>query len=1193
MKTRNLLCFSAALLTSLSGVQAATTLTAWTFDNTAIGVNSSPAPSTGLGTASALGMNNSYNNTNSLSNPDIQSLPGSSSGGANSWRIRGFSNNSGLRGNGWSTNAPIGTQGAQFTGSTFGYYEIKVSFDVYATVDAEANMQVQYSTDGHYWFNANITSAASGVIATNTSSANTVNGTYIRLISGWNNQVTVDLSGLSGVDNNASFAIRIVNASTGADCVDTTGAIYNNTSGSWTLDNVVIQGSTIDVIADWNFDLIGIKAAPYNNPAPTIGSGTAGPLGMINNYTNTDGTVGSSNWCDILLQGGSSTGPNSLCWRDRGGLTAAGVTGSGWNSAAPIGTQGAEFDVSTAGYSNVICGFDIYFTTQAPDKVCVLYTTDGWVTTNVANSFFYAANPAFMHTNASDPNLLNGPYFYQTFGQGWYNNFVVDLSGDPAAADNPLFGIRVVNAATGPQCQNFLGAPYNNQSGNWRFANVTVGGTAGTPPPALAFDPNATVDNPFTNTYTDNPGWRTNISAIYINGLVLTNTAYITTNGGQIIFNPAKSPLLQASGLLNISVISHGFGTAKVAQPIAAGVATKLGITTQAAGPSASGGTLTANPVFLVSDKYGNGTTNPYANVTITAAVGGTGGWTLGGDAQQTSTNGLIAFTNLSATVNGSSPVSGAYLAFTVVGYGATFNTNSSTFRIGAPPVPFTPGNLAVFQIDTLGNNTTFSIIEVSPSTARQTSPVNIVPISATGTNALRQSSAGTTGRLALSDDGTLVSFAAFADGSAATPDETLNLNRVPAALNSINLVTILGAYTSISLGGSEARAACVLDDDSTWIVVDKGGLYQGTAASGDIPNPNLNNFNNVVVKTFGKAPRVETQKAVAGRSIPVVYELGYDPETGLYDVTLANNLTTDQYASDFYMISTNGGTSYDILYIADQVSGTQGVINKFSLVAGNWNSNGGFTNSTGIDGLFATPNGNGGVNLFYTTGSGGSQSNSIVRVTDAVGWNQNISIISSNVLYTATGSTSLKGLTFVPQGTTNAVEPLPPPVLTAQTGATVGNKFAVTNTPADPAWHGAITSITVNGSTLPPAAYDKTQSSKIVFDPTQSALLQGSGPKTIVVTATGYSADTVVQTIVVVTPPTVGGVSLTGGALTFSFTSNPGLSFSVLATNNVTAPVATWPVVGTAAEGPAGHYQFTDPNAATNPQTYYTVRQP
>jgi len=1185
-----------SLLASLPGVKAATPLTAWTFDNLAIGLNSSPQPSTGLGTATALGMSNSYNNTNSISNPDIQSLAGSSSGGANSWRIRGFSTINGSRGNGWSTNAPIGTQGAQFTGSTVGYYKIKVSFDVNATADAEANLQVQYSTDGSTWFNANIASAASGVIATNTSSASTVNGTYIQLVSGWNNQVTVDLSGLSGVDNDASFAIRIVNASTGTDCVNTTGAVYNNTSGSWTLDNVVIQGQTIDVIADWSFDLIGTKAAPYNSPAPTTGSGVAMVLGMSNTYTFSSGPSLSYAYADVTATGSPypATGNDSYGWRVRGGASGAGAPNSGWNTAAPIGTQGAEFDVSTAGYSNVLCAFNLYFTTQAEAKMCVLYTTDGWVTTNVANSIFYGAKPATIINNAADPNVVIGNYFFQTTGQGFYDNIVVDLTGVSAAEDNPLFGIRIVNAASGnADCVNYLGQTYNNLSGNWRYDNVIVGGTSGTPPPTVVFDPNASVDNLFTNTFTDNPTWRAHITTIYVNGVVLTNTAYNTNYAGEIVFNPAKSVLLQTSGLLNITIVAQGFGTARVSQPLASGVATKLAFTAQAAGPSASGGTLTANPAFLISDQYGNGTTNPYANVTITAAVGGAGGWTLGGDAQQASVSGLIAFTNLTATVNGSSPVFGAFLTFTVVGYGAPFHTNSATFTIGAPPVSFTPGNLAVLQIDTLANNTTFSIIEVNPSTVRQTAPVNIVPISATGTNALRQSSSGSTGRLALSDDGTLACFAAFADGSAATPDETLNLNRAAAGLNYSNLLTILGTYTSVSLGGSQARAACVLDDDSTWIADDKGGLYQGESSSGNIDNPNLNNFNNVVVKTFGGAPWVETQKAVAGQSIPVVYELGYDPSTGLYDVTFANNLTTDQYASDFYMISTNSGASYDILYIADQVSGTQGIINKFSLVGGNWTANGGFTNRTGIDGLFATTNGNGGVNLFYTTGSGGTQSNSIVRVTDAAGWNQNISITSSNVLYTATGSTSLKGLTFVPQGTANAAELIPPPILTAQNGASVSSPFTVTNTPADPAWHGAITGITVNGSALPPAAYDTTQPGKIVFNPTQSVLLQGSGAKTIVVTATGYSAAAVIQTIAGVTPPTLGGASLSGGEFNFTFTSTPGLSFTVLGSTDVALPLNQWQILGHPIESPAGHYQVTDPNAATNTQTYYTVRQP
>ena len=272
------------LLASLSGGKAATTLPPGRLTICPSALIASPPPSTGLGTASALGMNNSYNNTNSISNPDIQSLAGSSSGGPNSWRIRGFSTITGSRGNGWSTNAPIGTQGAQFTGSTFGYYKIKVSFDVYATADAEANLQVQYTTDGS--IGSTPTSPRRLPVSLPITPPVPARLTaLIKLVSGWNNQVTVDLSGLSGVDNETNFAIRMVNASTGTDCVDTTGAIYNNTSGSWTLDNVVIQGQTIDVVADWSFDLIGTQAAPYNSPAPTTGSGMAVVLGMINNYT--------------------------------------------------------------------------------------------------------------------------------------------------------------------------------------------------------------------------------------------------------------------------------------------------------------------------------------------------------------------------------------------------------------------------------------------------------------------------------------------------------------------------------------------------------------------------------------------------------------------------------------------------------------------------------------------------------------------------------------------------------------------------------------------------------------------------------------------------------------------------------------------------------------------------------------------
>jgi len=1299
------------------GVRADSTITAWTFDNLAIGTNGSPQPSAGFGAAGALGMGNSFDNTNSISNPDIEGLAGSSTAplGANAWRIRG-SGAAPSGGNGWSTNAPIGTQGARFAASTAGFYKIKVSFDVNATADAEANLMVQYTTEGAIWHNADITSAGTlGIIATNSATNSTIMGTYVILTNngatGWNNQISVDLSGISGVDNNPNFALRIVNASTGSNCVDTTGALFQSATGDWTFDNVVISGVSYDTVAEWTFESEGTSAY-VPSPVPEFGSGTASSIGFDTSFAFSGGAVGSTNDPDTLANGApfSSSGVSGQnVWRVRGQ-----GPGNGWFSGSPIGSQGAEFDVSTVNYNDILVSFDIFFTTQGEAKMCVLYTTNGWVTTNIASKLYYAANPTFILSNPVtnldnspnpnySPDTVAGTYFYQTTGQNFYNNLTVDFTGVPNVANNSLFAFRIVNAAQGNDCVAFNGGSYNNSSGNCRFDNVAISGTfVGSVAPVIAFDPTATVDGPFTNTFTDDSTWRANISSIYVNGSLLTNSAYNLSNPGEIIFTPSASALLKLSGVKNIVIFSTNYTNAKFTQPLSAGVATKLAITAQPSGPSASGGTLIANPSLAVTDQYGNGTAAaPNTNVTVVASVGSAGAWTLGGSTNQAAVNGLIAFTNLTATVNGSAAVSGAFITFTVTGFGGAGQvtiTNSSTFTIGAPPARFTAGNLAAIQIDTVANNTTFSVIEIKPSGSKQTAPVNIVPISATGTNALRLTSAGSAGRLSLSDDGTLISFVGFANESSATPDETFVLDRAVGTLNYTNQFTSPIKYTSISLGGSQGRA-CTTQDNTNWIVIDKGGLY--------INNILFSAQNNVAARTFGGTHYVETQKT-AGSPIPAVYALAMDGADNI-DHLVPNNLVTDPVAVDFYMISTNAGASYDVLYVLDQISSTLGVIKKYSWIPDSsqftgfrWASNGAFTNGNGADSLFATTNGNGGVYLYYTTGGGGTAGNSVVRLTDSGTFNTPITIISSNVIYTASAGTSVKGLTFVPQQTAHAAELIPPPVLLPQNGASVGGSFTVTNSPDDPAWRAAITGITVNGTTLPPAAYNLTLAGKIVFDPSQSALLQNSGAKTIVISATGFSTNSVVQPLlasaatqlVITKQPTapigdggalvkqpvvvvkdqfnntvtnnvsivaaavlpdpvtwtlggsktvttsggtatftnltafstnavtgaaisftagglsvtsappftipapiqsvLGGTSIGAGKLALNFTNATGLSFSILATNNITAPVSTWPVVGTAVESPAGsgNYSYTN-SAATNDMQFFLLRQP
>jgi len=110
-------------------------ITAWTFENDPVAVNNNPAPSTGTGTASSIGMN-IYPTPNIGVTTDDVLVGKSSDTGANGlantsqiWRVRAQAGSSGAA-NGWSSLAPIGTQGAVFAESTVGFSgPINVGFD--------------------------------------------------------------------------------------------------------------------------------------------------------------------------------------------------------------------------------------------------------------------------------------------------------------------------------------------------------------------------------------------------------------------------------------------------------------------------------------------------------------------------------------------------------------------------------------------------------------------------------------------------------------------------------------------------------------------------------------------------------------------------------------------------------------------------------------------------------------------------------------------------------------------------------------------------------------------------------------------------------------------------------------------------------------------------------------------------------
>jgi hypothetical protein len=221
------------------------------------------------------------------------------------------------------------------------------------------------------------------------------------------------------------------------------------------------------IITQWTFENQPITTPPpYNNsPIPSTGSGTAIVLGMTNNY----GTPNPSFAAADILNDFPTGNNNSHFWRIRGQGSLDGTNtpaANGWSSLAPQYTQGAEFDVSTKGYTGIKVSFDWEATPKGVRNIVLQY------------------NP-----NVANPNGWVNAGYYTALGEpNWNFGNVVDLSSISSIANDPNFGIRMVSAydpTLGFYTQaGSPTAPLNNSSGNIRFDNVTVTGTVIVPEPA-------------------------------------------------------------------------------------------------------------------------------------------------------------------------------------------------------------------------------------------------------------------------------------------------------------------------------------------------------------------------------------------------------------------------------------------------------------------------------------------------------------------------------------------------------------------------------------------------------------------------------------------------------------------------------------------------------------------------------------
>jgi hypothetical protein len=232
-------------------------------------------------------------------------------------------------------------------------------------------------------------------------------------------------------------------------------------------------------ITQWNFPTV-TATPPNNSPMPDVGSGVATVLGMANNYTfsgnNTitgtgtftftgPSSVGSVPFADITATAGDPNG-FANAWRIRGPSNNLGdPQGNGWALQAPQYTQGAQFSVSTVGFTNISFHFDWFTTTQGVKNLQEQYTLDGTTWNNI-----------------------NGPL--TAVSNGFAPTQTINFSAIAGASNDPNFGVRLVSAySTALTPLNYGSADggqngvYNNNSGNWRFADVGFTGTA-VPEPA-------------------------------------------------------------------------------------------------------------------------------------------------------------------------------------------------------------------------------------------------------------------------------------------------------------------------------------------------------------------------------------------------------------------------------------------------------------------------------------------------------------------------------------------------------------------------------------------------------------------------------------------------------------------------------------------------------------------------------------
>ena len=182
----------------------------------------------------------------------------------------------------WSFTATPGTtnesSGVQFNASTIGFQNIRFTWDQRWSNTAVNTIRLQYTLDGTIWTNFTMTSDnttfCNGTIDNGRFQNNGIGDQYRRL--------SVNLSSITGANNNANFGIRILAAffQSTSEFRQTANSTLIATGGTWRFDNVSIQGQAdVSIASGSNFAQYAENVGNINVPI-TVSNANAAPINV-------------------------------------------------------------------------------------------------------------------------------------------------------------------------------------------------------------------------------------------------------------------------------------------------------------------------------------------------------------------------------------------------------------------------------------------------------------------------------------------------------------------------------------------------------------------------------------------------------------------------------------------------------------------------------------------------------------------------------------------------------------------------------------------------------------------------------------------------------------------------------------------------------------------------------------------------